>query len=58
MNHADQSSWRNASGAVWTGRVMSGLFVLFILTGLLGGSVATQLRVENPLFSHSLFTGR
>jgi hypothetical protein len=111
MSNADQSSWRNASGAVWTGRVMSGLFVLFILgasvtpkfllphvseptmtqlgwptkftlligvielvgtllyvlprtaifgavilTGLLGGSMATQLRVENPLFSHILFS--
>jgi hypothetical protein len=111
MNSAVQSHWRNASGAVWTGRVMSGLFVLFmlgasvtpkflmpqvseptmtqlgwptkftvmigvielvgtllyvlprtalfgavILTGLLGGSMATQLRVENPLFSRILFS--
>jgi hypothetical protein len=97
--------------SVWTGRVLSGLFVLFMLaasiapkflmadmvaeqsmtplgwpakyllliglielacvvlyviprtsllgavlmTGLLGGAVATNLRVENPLFSHTLF---
>jgi hypothetical protein len=27
-----------------------------ILTGLLGGSMATQLRIENPLFSHILFS--
>ncbi len=100
-----------ASPSVWTGRVMSGLFVLFMLgasiapkflmadmvieqnmtplgwpgkylmliglielacvilyvvprtslfgavlmTGLLGGAIATNLRVENPLFSHTLF---
>jgi len=111
MNGTDQSSGRNAPAAVWTGRVMSGLFVLFmlgasitpkfflpqvteptmtqlgwptkftvligvielvgtllyvlprtavlgavLLTGLLGGSMATQLRVENPLFSHILFS--
>ena len=111
MNDTHQSHWRNASGAVWTGRVMSGLFVLFmlgasvtpkfflpqvteptmtqlgwptkftvmigvielvgtllyllprtavfgavILTGLLGGSMATQVRIENPLFSHILFS--
>jgi hypothetical protein len=100
-----------ASPSVWTGRVLSGLFVLFMLgasiapkflmadmvaeqnmtllgwpakyllligvielacvilyvvprtsllgailmTGLLGGAIATNLRVENPLFSHTLF---
>ncbi|WP_292064188.1 DoxX family protein [Brevundimonas sp. UBA7664] len=100
-----------ASPMVWTGRVLSGLFVLFMLaasiapkflladmvaeqsltplgwpakyllliglielacvilyviprtsllgavlmTGLLGGAIATNLRVENPLFSHTLF---
>ncbi len=100
-----------ASPTVWTGRVLSGLFVLFMLaasiapkflmadmvaeqnmtplgwpakylllialielgcvilyvvprtsllgavlmTGLLGGAIATNLRVENPLFSHTLF---
>jgi hypothetical protein len=27
-----------------------------ILTGLLGGAMATQLRVESPLFSHILFS--
>lgn len=100
-----------AAPSVWTGRVLSGLFVLFMLaasiapkflmadmvaeqsmtplgwpakyllliglielacvvlyviprtsllgavlmTGLLGGAIATNLRVENPLFSHTLF---
>ena len=100
-----------ASPAVWTGRVLSGLFVLFMLaasvapkflmsdmvaeqnmeplgwpgkylmliaaielgcvilyviprtsllgavlmTGLLGGAIAANLRVGNPLFSHTLF---
>jgi len=100
-----------ASPSVWTGRVLSGLFVLFMLgasiapkflmadmvaeqnmtplgwpakylllvglielacvilyviprtslfgavlmTGLLGGAIATNLRVDNPLFSHTLF---
>jgi hypothetical protein len=28
-----------------------------LLTGYLGGAVATQLRVGNPLFSHILFPG-
>lgn len=101
-----------ASPSVWTGRVLSGLFVLFMLlasiapkllmtdmvaeqnltplgwpvkyllliaaielgcvilyviprtsllgavmtTGLLGGAMATNLRVEMPLFSHTLFS--
>ena len=100
-----------ASLAVWTGRVLTGLFALFMLgasilpkltgmktatetltslgwksdyvlaigllelafiatylfprtavlgavlmTGLLGGAMATQVRVENPLFSHELFS--
>ena len=100
-----------ASPMVWTGRVLSALFVLFMLgasiapkffmaataaepvmetlgwpvkyvllialieltctvlyiiprtslvgavltTGLLGGAIATHLRVESPLFSHTLF---
>jgi len=99
-----------ASPMVWTGRVLTGLFALFMLgasiapklagmpiaadtlvslgwkpgyvlmigimeltflviylvprtsllgailmTGLLGGAMATQVRVENPLFSHELF---
>jgi len=99
------------NAAIWTGRAMSGLFVLFmlgasitpkfflpqvteptmtqlgwptkftamigvfelvgtllyvvprtallgavLLTGLLGGSMATQVRIENPLFSHILFS--
>ena len=26
-----------------------------LLTGYLGGAVATNLRIENPLFSHTLF---
>jgi hypothetical protein len=100
-----------ASPMVWTGRLLSGLFVLFMLgasvapkllgmpvaaqtltalgwkadyvlmiglmelafvvlyviprtsvlgailmTGLLGGAMATQVRIENPLFSHELFS--
>jgi hypothetical protein len=111
MNNATQYDWRNASGTVWAGRAMSGLFVLFmlgasvmpkffmpqvsgpvmvqlgwptkytvligaielagtllyafprtavlgavILMGLLGGAMATQLRIDNPLFSHILFS--
>jgi len=27
-----------------------------LMTGLLGGAMATQIRVENPLFSHVLFS--
>lgn len=100
-----------ASPMVWTGRVLTGLFALFMLgasiapkllgmpvaaetlvslgwkadyvlmiglmelaflalylfprttflgavlmTGLLGGAMATQVRIENPLFSHELFS--
>lgn len=30
-------------------------FGALLLTGLLGGAVATHLRVENPLLSHTLF---
>lgn len=101
----------NTNAFVWTGRVLSGLFILFMLgasiapklflandvaaptmvelgwppkyllfiafieivgtvlyaiprtsilgaiwmTGLLGGAIATQIRVENPLFTHILF---
>ena len=100
-----------ASRLVWTGRVLTGLFVLFMLgasiapklmgmpvavttlvdlgwspdwvlpiglmelgfvalylfprtsllgavmmTGLLGGAMATQVRIDNPLFSHQLFS--
>jgi len=102
----------NTSSAVWIGRLLSGLFVLFMLvasiapklffpdlakahdamdqvgwphkyllliaaielvgtilyviprtsvfgavlmTGLLGGAIATQLRVDNPVFTHILF---
>ncbi|MDB5469840.1 MAG: polyhydroxyalkanoate depolymerase [Caulobacter sp.] len=101
----------NASAMVWTGRVLTGLFALFMLgasiapkllhlpvaaetltglgwppgyvlligiieltclvlyliprtsvlgavlmMGLLGGAMATQVRVGNPLFSHELFS--
>lgn len=111
MNDTAQPAISGASPAVWLGRGMSGLFILFmlgasitpkfflpqvshptmtelgwspkftlligvielagtllyalprtallgavLLTGLLGGSLATQLRVENPLFSHILFS--
>ncbi len=99
------------SAMIWTGRILSGLFALFMLgasvapkllgipvaeetmaalgwppgyafgigllelslvvlylipqtgvlgavltTGLLGGAMATQIRVDNPLFSHILFS--
>ncbi len=27
-----------------------------LMTGLLGGAIATQVRVENPLFTHTLFS--
>lgn len=27
-----------------------------LMTGLLGGAMATQVRVGNPLFSHQLFS--
>lgn len=32
----------NVLGAIW-------------MTGLLGGAIATQVRVDNPLFTHTLF---
>jgi DoxX-like family len=111
MMQTNSATWRSASASVWTGRAMSGAFVLFmlgasvvpkfflpdvshaamtelgwpvkytmliggielagtllyvwprtavlgavILMGLLGGAMATQIRVENPLFSHELFS--
>jgi hypothetical protein len=111
MSIAAPNRWRDTSGMIWTGRAMSGLFILFmlgasvmpkffmpqvseptmaqlgwptkytvligvielagtvlyaiprtavlgavILTGLLGGAMATQIRIENPLFSHILFS--
>lgn len=111
MSDTIQGGWRNASAAVWTGRVMSGLFIAFmlgasalpkffmphvtepimnelgwptkytlmigvielagtllyaiprtavfgavILMGLLGGAMASQIRIESPLFSHVLFS--
>jgi uncharacterized membrane protein YphA (DoxX/SURF4 family) len=111
MNATDQQGWRASPAAIWTGRVMSGLFILFmlgasvmpkffmpqvteptmtqlgwptkytlfigiieligtvlyaiprtavlgavLLMGLLGGAMATQIRIENPLFSHILFS--
>ncbi len=31
------------------------LFGAVLMTGLLGGAIATNLRVENPVFSHTLF---
>jgi hypothetical protein len=101
----------NAKGALWTGRVLSGLVILFLtvdgaiklvpiqpvidsmrelgyptsvsfarfigivtlvgtalytwprtsllgavlLTGLMGGAIATHLRLDHPLFTHTLF---
>jgi hypothetical protein len=111
MSIAAPNGWRDTSGTIWTGRAMSGLFILFmlgasvmpkffmpqvseptmaqlgwptkytvligvielagtvlyaiprtavlgavILMGLLGGAMATQIRIENPLFSHILFS--
>ena len=103
------SDFLNSKGAIWTGRIMSGVAVLFLapnvviklidhpivqqtmtqlqwptkfdvligvieltclilyviprtavlgmilMTGILGGAIATHLRIENPLFSHTLF---
>lgn len=108
-NSATPSVERPRASGVWTGRVLSGLVVLFLawdaimklvghpqvvegsqllgyppstmlgiglsllasvvvyvvprtaplgavlLTGYLGGAIATHVRVENPLFSHTLF---
>jgi len=31
------------------------VFGALLMTGLLGGAIATQLRVDNPLFTHILF---
>lgn len=31
------------------------IFGAVLMTGLLGGAIASQLRVDNPLFSHILF---
>lgn len=112
MTQADQiPEPGKATPLVWTGRVLSGLFIVFMLgasitpklfmpdishetlealgwpvkynlliagieltgvvlyafprtaivgaiflTGLLGGAMATQIRVDNPLFSHILFS--
>ncbi len=111
MTDATPTGWRGATAMIWTGRAMSGLFVLFmlgasvtpkfflpeisnqtmaalgwptrytvmiglielagvllyvfprtavlgavLLMALLGGAMATQIRVENPLFSHILFS--
>lgn len=111
MSDANQiSSWRRAPASVWVGRVLSGVFVAFmllasalpklfmpevaetamtplgwnmkyilliagieiigtllyvygrtsvlgavLLTGLFGGAITTNLRVDMPLFSHTLF---
>ncbi len=106
----DGQGWRRVPASVWVGRVLSGVFVAFmliasalpklfmpeiaeqamtplgwttkyvlliagieivgtllyaygrtsvlgavLLTGLIGGAMATNLRVEMPLFSHTLF---
>lgn len=60
-----------SSGALWTGRVLSGIIGLIstalyalprtsvigaiLLTAYMGGAIATNARVGNPLFSHTLF---
>ena len=111
-NSIEQHNWRKASTSIWIGRVLSGLFVIFMLfasiapklffpeagkayesmdqlgwprqhllliaaielvgtvlyviprtsilgavlmTGLIGGAIASNLRVGNPLFSYTLF---
>ena len=45
--------------ALWTGRGLTAIAVGFLgavlLTGYLGGAIATHVRVESPLFSHVLF---
>jgi hypothetical protein len=33
----------------------SALFGAILLTGFLGGAIATHFRINNPLFSHTLF---
>lgn len=111
MIESDKGPWTDASAAVWIGRVLSGLFVIFmfgasatpkffmpqiaeptmtqlgwpvkytmpigvlevtltvlyliprtavlgaiLMMGLFGGAMATHLRIESPLFSHTLFS--
>jgi hypothetical protein len=46
---------RTSRAAVITGRALSGLAIAFLLTGYLGGAVATHVRILDPLFSHILF---
>lgn len=49
---------RRVSRSVIAGRVLSGITVVLgavLLTGYLGGAIATHVRVQNPLFSHVLF---
>ncbi len=50
-----------ASPMVWTGRVLTARFALFMLgavlmIGLLGAAMATQVRVDSPLISHPLLS--
>ena len=69
MANPSHASDRQRPIMIWSGRVLSGLFALFlylvprtsifgaVLTmGLLGGAMATQLRAQAPLFSHALFS--
>lgn len=55
-----------ADAALWIGLIEFGCLVLYLapatsvlgailMTGLLGGAIATQARIGNPLFSHTLF---
>ena len=75
---------RNSRGRIWTGTILSGIAVLFLLfdsvgkllkvapvvtytiprtailgavllTGYMGGAIATHVRVGNPLLTHTLF---
>ena len=78
MTTATQAVQAQTSKKLWTGRILSGLAIAFLLfdtiikvlkytfprttvlgaillTGYLGGAVATHVRIGSPLFSHVLF---
>ena len=53
-----QPSGQNSSSAIMKSRQFACAVLLLgalLLTGYLGGAVATHVRVQNPLFSHVLF---
>jgi hypothetical protein len=43
----------NSTAMTWTGRILTGLFALFMP----GGAMSAHIRVGSPLFSHTLFAG-